>query len=117
MVVRRTSHALDAASKNPNPMNYQKLFNYMSEEHGVVLLESDMQEICNIVNEMQSTKPELPSCPECYNNCPSKYKLIKLAFEAGEEFNNQCFCDECDYCQMAIEKAPSFQEWWARYFT
>ena len=34
-------------------MNYQKLFNYMSEQHGVDLLDSDMQEICNIVNEMQ----------------------------------------------------------------
>lgn len=25
----------------------------MSEEHGVILLETDMQEICNIVNDMQ----------------------------------------------------------------
>jgi hypothetical protein len=35
-------------------MNYQTLFEYMSREHGVTLLESDMQEICNIVNEMQN---------------------------------------------------------------
>lgn len=34
-------------------MRYQKLFNYMSKEHGVTLLETDMQEICNIVNEIQ----------------------------------------------------------------
>lgn len=35
-------------------MDYQKLFTYMSEEHGVALLETDMQEICNIVDEMQN---------------------------------------------------------------
>lgn len=35
-------------------MNYQKLFDYLSNEHGVTLLESEMQEICNIVNEMQN---------------------------------------------------------------
>lgn len=34
-------------------MNYQKLFNYMQDEHGVTLLEQDMREICNIVNEMR----------------------------------------------------------------
>jgi hypothetical protein len=34
-------------------MNYQKLFDYLSDEHGVTLLESDMSEIVNIVNEMQ----------------------------------------------------------------
>jgi hypothetical protein len=32
-------------------MNYQKLFDYMSKEHGVDLLETDMQEIENIVKE------------------------------------------------------------------
>lgn len=41
-------------------MNYQKLFNYMSEEHGVTLLEQDMQEIRNIVNEMQSDELHQP---------------------------------------------------------
>jgi hypothetical protein len=29
---------------------YQKLFNYMSEEHGITLLENEMQEIENIIN-------------------------------------------------------------------
>lgn len=47
-------------------MNYQKLFNYMSEEHGVVLLEQDMQEIRNIVNEMQSDElRQEPVSGEC----------------------------------------------------
>ena len=35
-------------------MNYQKLFDYMANEHNVILLEQDMQEICIIVNEIQS---------------------------------------------------------------
>lgn len=41
-------------------MDYQKLFKYMSEEHGVTLLETDMQEICNIVNEMQNNALHKP---------------------------------------------------------
>ena len=40
-------------------MNYQKLFDYISNEHGVTLLQQDMQDIVNIVNEMQSI------CDEC----------------------------------------------------
>lgn len=32
---------------------YQELFNYMSDQHDLTLLESDMQEIVNIVNRMQ----------------------------------------------------------------
>ena len=38
-------------------MKYQKLFDYMLNEHGVTLLEQDMKEICLIVNEIQETKP------------------------------------------------------------
>jgi predicted ATP-binding protein involved in virulence len=34
-------------------MNYQKLFDYMAKEHGVELLETDMQEIVRIVDEMK----------------------------------------------------------------
>lgn len=34
-------------------MNYDKLFTHMQDEHGLMLLESEMQEIINIVNEMQ----------------------------------------------------------------
>ena len=37
-------------------MNYQKLFNYMRDEHGVTLLESDMREIVDIVNEKSYRK-------------------------------------------------------------
>lgn len=35
----------------------------MSKEHGVDLLESDMQEICNIVNEMQADNVEEHKTP------------------------------------------------------
>ena len=35
---------------------YQKLFDYMLKEHGVTMLETDMQEVCNIVNNMQQVK-------------------------------------------------------------
>lgn len=33
-------------------MNYQKLFEYMANEHDVILIEQEMQEIINIVKEM-----------------------------------------------------------------
>lgn len=32
---------------------YQNLFNYLSDQHGICLLQSEMQEIIDIVNEMQ----------------------------------------------------------------
>lgn len=40
-------------------MDYQKLFDYMVKEYGIDLLETEMQEIVDVVNEMQST------CIEC----------------------------------------------------
>lgn len=40
-------------------MKYQKLFDYMIEEHGLTLLEQDMKEICLIVNQIQQPKREL----------------------------------------------------------
>lgn len=35
-------------------MNYQPLFDYMSKEHGLTLLEGEMIEIIKIVNSMQA---------------------------------------------------------------
>jgi hypothetical protein len=35
-------------------MSYQKLFDYMSNEHGLTLLQTDMQDICSIINEMEN---------------------------------------------------------------
>ena len=41
-------------------MDYQKLFDYMKDEHGVTLLESDMQEIRNIVCGHKSEQCNIP---------------------------------------------------------
>jgi len=39
-------------------MDDQKLFNHMADEHGLLLLESQMREIIDIVLEMHNEKPE-----------------------------------------------------------
>lgn len=67
-------------------MDYQKLFNYMSDEYDVILLETDMQEICNIVNEMQENELRQPLvsssvCPDCLNG--------------RDEFEPDWLCPEC----------------------
>ena len=55
-------------------MDYQKLFNYMSKEHGVTLLEQDMQEIVNIVTESAIVGSNVLAavpyqcCPLCNGN-------------------------------------------------
>lgn len=40
-------------------MRYQKLFDYLKNEHGVTLLQSDMQEIVRIVDEMREDELRL----------------------------------------------------------
>lgn len=40
-------------------MNYQRLFEYFLNEHDVILLETDMQEIIRIVNEIKEQEDEL----------------------------------------------------------
>ena len=39
-------------------MEYQELFNYMKDEHGVTLLESEMQEIARICEKQSKTTDE-----------------------------------------------------------
>jgi hypothetical protein len=39
-------------------MEYQELFNYMKDEHGVTLLESEMQEIARICEKQSKTTEE-----------------------------------------------------------
>jgi ABC-type sugar transport system ATPase subunit len=46
-------------------MYYQKLFNYMSNEHGVILLESEMQEIIEICDDIKL---------DIADNFPNMYK-------------------------------------------
>jgi len=55
-------------------MKYQKLFDYISNEHDVTLLESDMKEIVKICIELHT-----PTC----NNCKKEMKLHGIAFECN----------------------------------
>jgi hypothetical protein len=54
---------------------WQRLFNYMKDEHGVTLLESDMQEIENIVN--PRTFPIVISEPKEEIELPDIFKQLK----------------------------------------
>ncbi len=37
---------------------------------------------------------------------------LKLAFEAGQAFENECHCGTCDYClDVKTEDAPDFEKW------
>lgn len=59
--------------KSNTPMNYRKLFDYLQDQLGVAALQSDMQEIVNIVEEMKEMKEcnntisdiNSSPCPEC----------------------------------------------------
>jgi len=37
-------------------MDYTELFDYMYEQHGLLLLESEMQEICHIVKRIKEER-------------------------------------------------------------
>ncbi len=79
-------------------MKYQKLFDYMSKEHGVTLLETDMQEIEKCLSsEWMRVKDSLPSAVEIHSSaCKyassieqySKKTLIKSRrdFKQGAKF-------------------------------
>ena len=43
---------------------YQRLFDHMQNEHGLILLQTEMDEIIRIVNNMEPL-PELPPCDVC----------------------------------------------------
>ena len=44
--------------RNPHTMDYQKLYTHMAIEHGLFLLDSQMEEIIDIVLEMHNENPE-----------------------------------------------------------
>ena len=80
-------------------MNYQKLFDYMIDEHGVTLLESDMSEIINIVNEMQQV-PKWQPIEELINleygvwvavkeRAKRKERLVYEVYEISEWINHE----------------------------
>jgi hypothetical protein len=76
-------------------MNYQKLFEYMSREHGVTLLESDMQEIVCIVNDMQ--KQELTKQAVSGNEVKLFCRLHSMRKNCREYRNNKNSCKTCPH--------------------
>jgi len=43
----------------------------------------------------------------------AKVEELRAAFDAGQEFNDECFCGVCDYCLLFEgEKAPDFETWY-----
>ena len=54
---------------NPHTMDYQKLYRHMAIEHGLFLLDSQMQEIIDIVLEMHNENPE-----KCTESIERQYK-------------------------------------------
>jgi len=62
-------------------MNYQLLFDYMSKQHGVDLIETDMIEIVRIVNEIQkSDEPQPKTIREWFGELPEPYRSEALKF-------------------------------------
>jgi len=67
-------------------MDYQKLYRHMAIEHGLFLLDSQMEEIVDIVLEMHNEKPE--KCTEVIKN-PSNNDQMKTAMqEMFDKLNN-----------------------------
>jgi len=64
--------------RNPHTMDYQKLYRHMAIEHGLFLLDSQMQEIIDIVLEMHNEKPE--TCTERIKE-PSNNDQMKTAMQ------------------------------------
>jgi len=64
-------------------MDYQKLYRHMAIEHGLFLLDSQMEEIIDIVLEMHNEKPE--TCTEVIKN-PSNNDQMKTAMQELHEW-------------------------------
>ena len=60
---------------NPHTMDYQKLYRHMAIEHGLFLLDSQMEEIVDIVLEMHNEKPE--TCT--INKSTTFYSKLQMA--------------------------------------
>jgi hypothetical protein len=54
-------------------MDYQKLFNHMNEEFGLVLLQTEMDTIVNVVNEIQTEE----LCQSCVRGSSLGEELLK----------------------------------------
>ena len=64
-------------------MDDQKLYRHMAIEHGLFLLDSQMEEIVDIVLEMHNEKPE--TCTEVIKN-PSNNDQMKTAMQELHEW-------------------------------
>lgn len=63
---------------------HQELFNHLSDQHDLILVESELQEIVNIV---YRTNHINPSCE------------IGLYYETCKEYQVGGNCNQCDYYQ------------------
>lgn len=76
-------------------MNYQPLFDYMSKQHGVDLIETDMIEIVRIVNEIQKPdEPQPKTIREWFEELPEPYR--------SEAIDN---CKRCDNEEVSLPDA------------
>lgn len=83
-------------------MDYQKLFDYFKDSHGITLLQTDMQEVCNIINKNRDEYAEW---------------LAEQAFIAGADWNDALFMrNEGEKCEVIdfktwLEKIKTDTEW------
>ena len=93
---------------NNGSMDYQKLFNYMAEEHGIPLFVHEMEEIVRIVLEMNNETPEKHTKKTAVQFFESE--LRKLAFdknhhlELGDIRITQGMIDELSQRMQEMEK-------------
>lgn len=93
---------------NNGSMDYQKLFNYMAEEHGIPLFVHEIEEIVRIVLEMNNETPEKHTEKTAVQFFESE--LRKLAFdkdhhlELGDIRITQGMIDELSQRMQEMEK-------------
>ena len=68
-------------------MNYQKLFDHMQNEHGVTLLESEMDEIIRIANDMQKDNEMLEFAIDNGFDSWDDYVAWTKTIKPGEEIS------------------------------
>jgi len=85
--------------RNPHTMDDQKLFNHMADEHGLLLLQSQMREIIDIVLEMHNEKPE-----KCTESIERQYK------EKGNQLD-QVYGAMKEEIEIATELETSINGW------
>ncbi len=99
-------------------MNYQKLFNYLKEQHGITLLQHDMQEIINIVNEMQQTDVNDCFSSHEYNllrNNKGKQKAFVNGWKSAENGQPTIKCPYNPKAKDFIPTNPYYKAWHSGY--